>query len=109
MATNATFAAMTSAVCSIKRNNLLGAGSTVTGYKCTPLAPVDAETKLRQDINTPYITWETHLQANPDIKKGDILIISSVEYPIYRVEKWPWLPNDDVWMRLVVEDVRNGV
>lgn len=105
--TDYSFAALTNTVASTKRASLSGFAAYLSSLQCTPLAPVDAETRQRLEINTPHITWETSLQGSPDIKKGDKLIIAGVEYPIYHVEKWPWLPNGDTRLRIIVEDLRN--
>jgi hypothetical protein len=105
--TDYSFAAMTTTVATTKRAGLSGFAAYLPGFLVTPLAPVDAETRQRLEINTPHVTWEVSMQGNPDIKKGDKLIISGVEYPIYHVEKWPWLPSDDIRLRIIVEDLRN--
>lgn len=105
--TDASFESMTRIVCSVKKFALDGTVSYVPSLKCTPLAPVDAETQKRLEINTPFVTWEAHFQGYPNIKKGDRLVIASVEYPVIAVERWPWLPTDDTRLRVIVEDTRN--
>jgi hypothetical protein len=107
--TDYSFAAMTTVTASTERASLTGFVANLSGLKVTPLAPVDAETKQRLEINTPHVTWETCLQDAPDIRKGDKLVIGAVKYPIYHVEKWPWLPSADTRLRIIVEDLRNGV
>lgn len=96
-------------VYSRKRPNLTGSFATIGGLMGTPFAPVDAETKQRLEINTPHVTWEVHFQSAPDIVKGDRLTLGALEYPVFHVEKWTWLPTDDLRLRVIVEDTRNGV
>jgi len=106
--TDSSFAAMATVTCGTKRATLTGGFSAyLSNLKCTPLAPVDAETRTRLQLNTPVILWEVHLQDAPDIKAGDRLTISSVEYPVKTVEPYTWLPSSDTRMRLILEDVRN--
>jgi len=103
------FASMARVLYSRKRGNLTGSFDTLPGLMGTPRAPVDAETRLRLGIDTPNVTWEIHFQGAPDIRKGDRLLLSGLEYPVFHCEKWPWLPSDDTRLRVIVEDVRNGV
>lgn len=73
---------------------------------CLPLAPLDAQTQQRLDLKTPHMTWQTYMQGDPDVKKGDILVIDSVEYPVRYVAKWPWLDNT-TRLHVVLEDLRS--
>ena len=72
---------------------------------CTPLAPLDSQTQLRLGLNTPHVTFETFFNDEPDIKKGDLLVVGSIEYPIIRVAPWPWLTTKR--LHVVVEDLRS--
>ena len=106
--TDLTFMLMASVTASTKRATLnAGFDTYLTHIKCLPLAPVDAETRQRLQINTPHILWETFLQEDPDIKAGDKLVVKGVEYPIKTIEKWPWSPEDDTRPHLILEDMRN--
>lgn len=107
--TDYSFAAMTTVTASTERATLTGFSANLSELKITPLAPVDAETRLRLGIDTPHVTWETLLQGAPDIRKGDKLVIGAKKYPVYHCEKWTWLPNSDTRLRLIVEDAGNGV
>lgn len=99
---------MATVTCGTKRATLTGGYSTnLSGLKCLPLAPVDAETRVRLQLNTPHTLWETFLQGAPDIKAGDKLTISSVDYPVRTAEPWNWLPSGDTRIHLIVEDMRN--
>lgn len=105
---DSSFAVMTTVICSTERATLTGGyAAYLSSLKCTPLAPVDPETRLRLQLETPHILWEVHLQGNPDIKQGDKLVIGSVKYPVKYPEKWTWLPTGDVRLRLFIEDTRN--
>lgn len=89
-------------------SGLIGAAAEkIASLKCLPLDPVDAE--LRQRI--PRLAGkeellETFVQAGLDIIEGDILVVSSTEYPIRAVEDWYW-PGDKLdYLRLVVEQTK---
>lgn len=106
--TDYSFQAMATVTCGTKRATLTGGYSTnLTGLKCLPLAPVDAETRQRLQLNTPHILLETFLQDAPDIRAGDKLVISAIEYPVKTVEPWTWLPTSDTRLHLILEDLRN--
>lgn len=105
--TDAAFAAFTVTTCSTERAALTGNyTSNLTGLKCTPLAPVSAETRARLVLDTPTALWEAHLQGNPDIKAGDRLVIGSVKYPVKYVEPYKWPPTGDTRIRLIVEELK---
>lgn len=103
--TDLTFALLTTVTCDTKRAGAAGFAAHLSNLKCTPLFPVSAETQTRLDIQSPYKTFETFLQDNPDIKNGDLLVINTVEYEIKSAA--PWAFAGDTRMHLVVEDTRN--
>jgi hypothetical protein len=104
--TDITFAYMATVTASTKRGNMTtGFTLYLSGLKCFPLAPVDAETRKRMDLNTPHVVFQTFLQDAPDIKKGDLLVIDAVEYPVKSVEPWPFFGENR--LQLVIEDLRN--
>jgi hypothetical protein len=106
--TDLAFAVFAIVECSTKRASLTtGFAEYLTDLMCTPKVPVDAETRLRLQVNTPVTLWEFHLQDNPDIKAGDKFIVDSVEYPVKTVEPYTWLPSGDTRLRVIVEDTRN--
>ena len=72
---------------------------------CLPLAPVDSATQQRLDLKTPHVIYETYFQGEPDVKKGDVLVIDDVEFPVKQVVRWPWL--NDVRLHVIVEDLRS--
>lgn len=105
--TDAAFAAFTVTTCGTERATLTGDYTTnLSGLKCTPLAPVSAETRARLVLETPTTLWEAHLQGNPDIKAGDRLVIAAVKYPVKVKEPYTWLPTGDIRMRLIVEELK---
>ncbi len=106
--TDSSFAVMTTVSANTERATLTGGyAAHVIGLTCTPKAPVDAETRLRLQIQTPVILWEFHLQDAPDIKAGDKFVVAGVKYPVKTVEPYVWLPTNDTRMRIIVEDLRN--
>ncbi len=105
--TDSSFAAFTTVECSTEKATLTGGFTEyLTDLLCTPLAPIDSETRLRLQINTPVTLWEVHLQDAPDIKQGHKLVIGSVKYPVKYVEPYTWLPTGDTRMRVILEDTR---
>lgn len=102
------FAAFTTLSASTERSTLTsGYQPHLVGISCTPLYPVDTETRQRLALDTPNILLETHVQDNPDIKAGDKLVIGSRKYYVKAVEAYTWLPTGDVRMRIVLEDLYN--
>ncbi len=49
---------------------------------CTPLDPIDSETRARLGLESPAIAPETYVDLGVDIVYGDILVVGSTEYPI---------------------------
>lgn len=102
------FVEFMSTTASTKRKGLTsGFTANLTDLKCTPLAPVDPETRLRLQLNTPHVIWETFLESDLDIRQGDKLVIGSDEYPIKSVATWTWPPSNDIFLHLIIEDLRN--
>lgn len=98
---------MTLKTASTKRATLTGGYAPyLSALKCTPPAPVDAETRQRLMLETPHTIWEIYLQDNPDIQAGDKLTISPSEYYVKAVEPYYWLPSGDMRVRVILEDVK---
>lgn len=107
--TDSSFAAMTTITYTRERATLAGgfSGSGTPSLLGTPVAPVDAETRKRLQLETPITLWEVHMQGNPDLKAGDKLVNGSIKYNIKTKEPYTWLPTNDIRVRLILEDVRN--
>ena len=104
---DSSFTYMATVTASTKRGNMTtGFQANLSGLKCFPLAPVDPETRKRLELNTPHIVYETFFQGDLDIKKGDLLVINSVEFPVRSVAVWPWQMTD-TRLHVVVEDLRS--
>ena len=101
-----TFAALATVRARTKRASLTG-GHQLYLYdlKCWPLAPVDAETRKRLDLQTPHTVFETFIEGSYDIRKGDELVIDDVVYPIRSVAPWPMFTVTR--MHLIIEDLRS--
>lgn len=103
------FSRMATVSCSTKRPPALSGGKrgvpaeNLTGLTCTPLDPVDPETAYRLEIETPHTLLQTFIQGDPDIKRGDVLVVSSTDYPIRAVSDWTW--KDDVFVHLILENL----
>lgn len=105
--TDITFSAIATVPANTKRGNITtGFVAHLIGLQCTEKFPVDTETRLRLQLNTPHTLWQTMFQGELDIKKGDKLVIDTVEYPISHVEPWPYYEND-MRLRVYFEDLRN--
>ena len=78
--TDSSFAVMTTVSYTRERATLTGgfSGSGSPTFYGTPVAPVDAETQPRLQLNTPVTLWEVHMQGDPDLKAGDKLVNGSV-------------------------------
>ena len=103
--------------CSTKRATISSgkrgaAVANLTGLKCTPLDPVDAELATRAGLSTPLEVWQTFIQGGNDIVAGDILTVASSDYPIRAVwdySAWDGLDTEDaVWDWLILEEVKSS-
>lgn len=94
---------------STKRNNTVDdqAGDPevyLTGLRCTPLDPIADSVLDEITLQTPYRAVQTYVQGDSlDIKKGDVLVVSNVDYPIRFVSPWEWRKTK--FVRLVLEDL----
>jgi len=52
-------------------------------------------------LESAYQLRQTFTDASLDIIKGDVLTVSSVDYPIKAVETWSWRGSN--YLRLVIE------
>jgi hypothetical protein len=86
---------------------IIGAAEThIASLSCFPLDPVDPEIQQRiPNLAGAQELLQTFVQGGLDIDEGDILIVSSTEYPIRAVEDWSWPhdPNDADYQRLILE------
>ena len=101
-------------LCNTKRDSVGSTGQSTYATNLTDLAviefmPVDANTRERLVINTPYELFQTTCDAEQDVKPGDVLVpLNSVtvqndlEYAVKAVERWPWRGRD--YKLIVVED-----
>lgn len=105
------FSLLATVSCSTKRAPDLSGGkrgtpaTNLSGLSCTPLDPVDPELRARLELDTPHTLLETFLEGTNDIETGDVLVVSSVEYPIRAVEDWTW--RDTRYQRLILENLRD--
>ena len=76
-----------------------------SSISCWPLAPVDGDTVVRQNLRTAFEWMQTFVEGDYDIQNGDLLVIGSTEYPIGRCEKWPW--RSTYRFRLFVHELRS--
>lgn len=108
------FSDMASVSASTKRAPAISGGkrgtpaTNLTGLKVTPLDPVDPELKERLNLQTEHELLQTFVEdvdsATIDIKEGDFLTVSSVDYPIRSVAEWTY--EDGVYYRLILEDLK---
>jgi hypothetical protein len=78
----------------------------LTSLKCTPLDPVDSEIRERFGLNAPMELLQTFVEGGLDIKEGDLLVVSSVEYPIRAVGDWHWPPDTANYLHLILEQLK---
>ena len=77
----------------------------LTDIKCTPLDPVDPETRFRLGVDTPHEILQTFVIQSVDVHEGDILVAAdNVEYPIKAVGEWEW--RDTKFLHLYIEDLK---
>ena len=76
----------------------------LSSLQCTPLDPVDPETRQRLAINTPHELLQTFVDAGLDIIEGDILVVDSEEYPIRSAAQWTWRGSE--FVHLIIEELK---
>jgi hypothetical protein len=70
-------------------NGKRGAPTTyLMGVPCTPKYPVNLELQQRLGLNSPIVLWRVFMLTTTDVKAKDVIVTSSVEYVVRRVETW---------------------
>ena len=82
------------------------AATNISSLRCTPLDPVDPEIRQRLILNTPNELLQTYTEGGLDIVEGDILTVSSVDYPIRAVGEWYWPVDGTNTCYLILEDLK---
>lgn len=105
--TSSSFARQLTQTASVKRavitSGKRGAPTTViANLPCMPLMPVDAETRNRLHLDTPHQLVQTMIQGTYTVKRGDVLTLETVDYPVATVEAWPFRAGDPR-TRLILE------
>lgn len=90
---------------STKRSPMTGAirgtpATNLSNITCTPLDPVDPETRTQLKLDSGFEVKETFVDASLDIKEGDVLVVASVSYDIRSVAEWSW--RGAQYLRLIV-------
>jgi len=78
----------------------------IESLSCTPLDPINPELRQRLGLDTPHELLQTFVDTALDIKEGDILVVSSVDYPIRAVGDWATTASMPAYKWLVVEDLK---
>ena len=113
MVTSAAFDLLAVVACSTKRAAwAAGKRSTpaanLTGLKCTPLDPVDADTAERAGLDSPIQVFQVFLDGGLDIVEGDWLTIDGTDYPIRAVWDWTyWGLDDTQFKHLILEGLKS--
>lgn len=82
--------------------------SNIASLSCTPLDPADGEQardlaiRLSRVLESPIQILQTFVDASLDIVEGDVLVVSSREYPIRGVNNWSW--RGARYLHLLLED-----
>lgn len=72
--------------------------------RCSPLDPVDAETRQRQGLESPYRLFQTMTYGSYDIQPGDLLVVGDVEYPVKEIALWPGGVKSESVAMLYIEE-----
>lgn len=68
----------------------------LTSVMCLPLDTAEQQrvrelaARLGVALDAPLDILQTTVDGNHDIKEGDILVVSGVEYPIRAIDDWYW-------------------
>lgn len=74
----------------------------ISNLPCMPLMPVDAETRNRLALDTPHQLMQTMIPGTYSVRRGDVLTLEGVDYPVATVEPWPF-KSGDPRTRLILE------
>ena len=104
-----TLSTMLTVTASTKRATISGGKraaptTNISSLTITPLDPLDADISTRDNTDTPYELLHCFCTGDLDIEEGDILTVSSVDYPIRAVSKWKW--GSTYYLELVVEELK---
>ena len=111
----ASFARQLTVRASTKRSPAIASGKRgapveqIADMACTPLWPLDAETRQRVRLDTPHELRQTFASAEHDVREGDVLVVSEVEYPIRSVADWAWSGTGAgacAYLQIVVEELK---
>ena len=98
-----TQAAATKRPPAVTGDGLRGAAVTnLASLTCTPLTPVSGELAVRSGVKAPHEVKQTMCDGGLDIKEGDYLVVSAVDYAIRAVEEWPHHFGGDAGTYLVL-------
>ena len=78
----------------------------IASLSCMPLDPIDSEIRERFGLSSPMELLQTFVQGGQDIKEGDLLVVSSTEYPIRAVGDWNWPPDNANYLHLIIEELK---
>lgn len=101
--------------CSTKRAEVsagrrTGAVEYLTDLKCSPLDPADparrGELRGEHKVDAFKSILETFVKGTPDIKRGDILIVNNVDYPVSGAAVWYENGPQKAYVYLLIEDTR---
>jgi len=76
----------------------------IASLKCLPLLPVNPELFQRYRGQRFQEILHTYVEGGLDIKRGDLLVVGSTEYPIQAVGEWYWPPDDANRLHLILAD-----
>lgn len=106
---SSSFAWMATVTASTKRRGMTDGKETapavnIASLKCLPLDPVSP--MMVQSISGLrfHELLQTQVEGGLDIKKGDILVVGTNEYPIRAAEKWNWRPDSTDFLLLYLEN-----
>jgi len=108
-----TFSLFATVTASTKRPPALSGGrrgaaaASIASLKCTPLDPLTPEIALRAGLGTPFEGLQAFTEKGLDIVEGDILTVSSKDYPIKAVGDWYWPMDGNNYQFLVLELLKN--
>jgi hypothetical protein len=111
--TSKSFARAANVTASTKRPPTISSGkrgvpaTNLSSLSCFPLDPVDPELKQRLSLDSPHELLQTFVDPDLDIVEGDILTVSSVDYPVRAVGDWSATASMPAYKWLVVEDLKS--
>lgn len=75
----------------------------LTNVKIMPIGPRSVDVSFSGALRINLEQAETYADAEYDIKRGDVLVVGSREYPIVEVDAYSWSASE-TFLQIILDD-----